>query len=237
MGLSFPEILILLSLGFSLAVPLGPVTMEMIKQTLSQKIGWIYGIITGLGAISGDFFISMTILFVGNRQLENLLDNTIIYVVLVLFNIFILLYIGTSALKIKVEINPSDYHFNQSNWTRNNIRKSLKQYFTGLVIVLSSPWSYFWWISFGPIILKSGIPLVSFYQRFVVTLVFISGIFLWILILCGGVAISRKFAQPKTLERLTIGSGYIILVFAALIIYEDLFCYLVDFWICIDFPI
>lgn len=72
MAFNFSDFLFLAVLGFTLALPLGPVNMEMIKQGVAKKRGWILGILTGIGAMTGDFIVSMSVLFVGSEVLSSI---------------------------------------------------------------------------------------------------------------------------------------------------------------------
>lgn len=46
-----------LAIGFSIAAPVGPIGVLVIKRTLSQ--GQVYGLLSGLGAASADAVIGL----------------------------------------------------------------------------------------------------------------------------------------------------------------------------------
>ncbi len=214
-------VVLIMFMGFTLAAPMGPVNAEMIKRTLSSKFGWKLGAITGIGAMTGDFIIAMTVLFVGGVLLSTLLEISIIKLLLFLANAFILGFIGISALRSKVD---------EDNLELNNTNKHglPKQFMYGLLIVMTSPWSYLWWVSFGPVILESGIPLLTMLDRLQVTVIFLTGIFTWVVLFNLALKVSHSFASPKVLNLITKGSAVLILLFAvkilgdALCIYADL---------------
>ena len=103
MAFTVSNLLFLASLGFSLALPLGPVNMEMIKQGIVKRKGWILGMITGIGAMTGDFIVSMSVLFVGSEVLTSLLENKMLSAALFFGNAGLLGYIGFNALKTKTD--------------------------------------------------------------------------------------------------------------------------------------
>lgn len=199
-------ILTLSGLGFTLAAPLGPVNAEMIKKSLSHQNGWIYGFLTGIGAMTGDFIIAMSILFIGAEVFSEYINITWIKVLLLLANIVILGYIGISALHSDIKVETKDVDVNLS---------ITKQYRIGFFLVLTSPWSYAWWASFGPLMLDSGIPLSTTGERLIATIFFLSGIFTWLVIFNILLKISHTFASPRILSLITKGSAILLLGFAA----------------------
>lgn len=223
-------IITLAGLGFSLAAPLGPVNAEMIKNSFSSKSGWKYGVTTGIGAMTGDLVVAMSALFVGAEILASYLEITWVIVSLLSANVVILGYIGIKSLKI--EINNSEETTDPTQPVETDAIKYqqsfFKQYRLGFVLVLTSPWSYGWWASFGPVMLSSGIILDTFGNRLEATIFFLSGIFLWVVLFNGLLKISHQFASPKFLKRVTQGSALILLLFALKIVL-DIICLLTDF--------
>jgi threonine/homoserine/homoserine lactone efflux protein len=215
MALNSSDFLFLAILGFSLALPLGPVNMEMIKQGVAHKKGWILGVLTGIGAMTGDFLISMSVLFVGSEVLASVLEVKVIAALLFFANATLLGYIGYSAFKSSADISSLTYDGTMSQ-DRNAIRISTigRQYVLGFVIVVTSPWSYLWWASFGPVILESDIAINTFADRFVVTMMFLVGILAWVLIINIALMISHEIASEVMLNKITRVSAIVILLFA-----------------------
>lgn len=212
MAFTVSNLLFLASLGFSLALPLGPVNMKMIKQGIAKRKGWIFGMITGIGAMTGDFIVSMSVLFVGSEVLSSVLEDKIIASGLFFGNAALLGYIGLSALKTKTDSNQFlDEDIDKGQITFKQIGK---QYGLGFVIVVTSPWSYLWWASFGPVILGSDIPIETFSDRFFVTLMFLLGIFVWVLLINISLLISQEVASDRMLNNITKVSAGVILLFA-----------------------
>ena len=217
-------VVLIMFMGFTLAAPMGPVNAEMIKRTLSSTSGWKFGAITGIGAMSGDFIIAMTVLFVGGVLLSALLDILIVKLLLFLTNAFILGFIGVSALRSKLV----DDHLLDEEKKSHGLPK---QFMYGLLIVMTSPWSYLWWISFGPVILESGIPLLTTFDRLQVTVIFLTGIFAWVVLFNLALKVSHSFASPKVLNWITKGSAILILLFAIKIL-GDALCIFTDLGYC-----
>lgn len=221
MAINFSDFLFLAILGFTLALPLGPVNMEMIKQGVASKRGWILGVLTGIGAMTGDFIVSMSVLFVGSEVLSSILEVTAIAALLFFSNATLLGYIGYRAIKSSVDSSNIDEN-DQENPASKSITFSAvtRQYSLGFVIVVTSPWSYLWWASFGPVILESDIAISTFADRFFVTLMFLVGIFVWVLIINIAILISHEFASDDMLNNITKVSAVVILLFAASILID-----------------
>jgi threonine/homoserine/homoserine lactone efflux protein len=229
MAISFQDGLLLVGLGLTLAIPIGPVNMEMIRQGIAHKRnGFLYSLFTGIGAITADFSISMTVLFFGSQYLNELLDIKFLKFSLFGLNTVILLLLGISAFRLNIEQIEMSLHDPSS---LEGISSMRFQYFKGLVLVVTSPWSYLWWASFGPIILDRGIPLSSLNERLLVTLLFILGVFSWVVVISVVLQISNKFTTPRIQSNITKTSAFILIIFAVSIFFEAL-CVLIDFGYC-----
>ncbi|MHA2503691.1 MAG: LysE family transporter [Candidatus Kariarchaeaceae archaeon] len=212
------DIVFLMLLGFSLAAPLGPVNVEMIKRALASRFGFILGIFTGLGAMTGDFIVAFSVLFVGDEYLREIISQLWVFIPLLIFNFAFLSYIGISALK--------------SEETEITVEASeggvapvaiVRQAATGFVIVVTSPWSYFWWTSFGGYIINSGLPLDSSQERLIVTFYFLGGILAWVVLFNLILGISQRMASPKVLNLITKTSALVIIGFAIYILGDGLY--------------
>lgn len=224
MSLSLTEIFFLFGLGFTLAAPIGPVNVEMLKQTLTNTRGWLYGIITGLGAITGDFIIASSVLYFGSEFLEDILDIKLVNILLLSANVLILSYVGISALRMKN--NKFDKYDDEKNdilqINEQNVPSIVKQATIGFALVVTSPWSYLWWATFGTYIFNLGFALDAFTDRLQVTFFFIIGIFMWVLIFVGSLSFSKKVASPRILNLITKSSATLILIFAGGILFQVL---------------
>ena len=217
--------LFLFVLGLSLALPLGPVNLEMIKQALfekNHKIGFLLAFFTGLGAMSGDFLLAFTILTLGATLLTNIINNYAIKTLLFGFNVFLLGYLGLSTFTKSFNTNSElkiDFDISVTGSIISRIKKRLA---TGLVIVLSSPWSYLWWASFGSYILFGDFNSFELLPRLLIVLCFLSGVFIWIISFPSLLTLSKRFASEGFLNFITKTSSLILLVYAANFLLETL---------------
>ncbi len=214
MAISLVTAIQLSVLGFSLAAPLGPVNMEIIKQAFQKHKGFVLGLTTGIGAMSADFVIAMTVLFIGSEVLSGLIENDWVRFSLFILNAFILSFIGISAFRShSVDIREIASESSVSTGI-------LRQYSLGFVLVSTSPWSYLWWMSFGPYVLNLDIPLDTFFERFIVAILFLSGILTWVLFFSALLSTSNKYAPDRVVLLITKGSAVLILVFAIKVLFD-----------------
>lgn len=209
------------SLGLTLAAPLGPVNVEIIKhalnKTISHKYAWIAAFLTGIGAMSGDFIVATTALAVGGEILTNVFSNPAVKLCLFSVNILILGYLGLSTLlrdnesQLNNSGNSNSLHQNSEMGVSKKF--FLKRYFTGLSLVFSSPWTYLWWISAGSIILFSDLGNApDFYSRIAIVIMFLSGILLWNLFFCTLLSIIGRSPNPTYFKWITKGTAIILLL-------------------------
>ncbi|MHA2226669.1 MAG: LysE family translocator [Candidatus Hodarchaeales archaeon] len=213
-------------LGVTLAAPLGPINLEIIKQALNKahntKLAWLAAAITGIGAMTGDILVATIALTVGGEILLDVFSNPAIRLVLFTFNIFFLGFLGFSALRAKSYSyeERGDISDSSNNKLLSGGRLLIKQYITGFSIVITSPWTFFWWVGVGTIILFSDISMAApdLLSRLVIVFMFMSGILLWDLFFSSSLIIARRVPNPTLLLWITRGTAIILIGFAALMI-------------------
>lgn len=219
MVLSFDQIILLIGLGFTLAAPLGPVNAEIIRKSTQHKSGWGFGILTGFGAMTGDFVIATSILYLGNEIFLEFIEIQQVKIGLLLLNILILSFIAYKGFKVDYSSLDTEQRNKVSHYTFGKIGK---QYALGFAIVVTSPWSYLWWTSFGTVILESDIPLADNLERLIVTMFFLAGIGFWIVLITFTLAMSHKVAEPRFLIYIQKVAALIIAGFALKLVYDVL---------------
>ena len=214
-------------LGLSLAVPLGPVNVEIIKQATfekSHKKGFLLAIFTGLGASSGDFIIAFTVLTLGATLLTAIINDYAIKTILFAFNVLLLGFLGITTLK-KPVLDTEELLHDENPEKKSNefLLRISKRFITGLAIVVSSPWSYLWWASFGSYILF-GNTFNSFdvVSRLFIILCFLTGIWFWVISFSTLLTLSKKFANDKFLTIIKNISALILLVYAVTFAFDTL---------------
>jgi threonine/homoserine/homoserine lactone efflux protein len=216
------------ALGVTLAAPLGPINLELIKNALNtsitRKAAWLSAILLGVGAMSGDFLIALTALTIGGEVLETVFSNLWIKFLLFALNLVILGYLSLSTLlktSIDQQSTTNSSSYSSKTFKQVKITSLLKKYITGFSIVVTSPWSYLWWTSAGTIILFSDFSFPDLFSRLIIVIMFLTGIFLWMFAFSTTLTMIGKSPNPKFFTIITKGTALILLVFA-LIIFRDM---------------
>lgn len=210
-------------LGFTLAAPLGPINAEVIKQALnkavSERLAWSLAVLTGIGAMTGDFVVAFSALTLGGQLLTNIFSNPGIKFLLFSINILILGILGVSALASKpilmeAKIN-SKYESIHSGYLR-----LARQYIIGFSLVVTSPWSYLWWVSMGTLILFSEFNVPDPLLRLGIIFMFLTGVLIWQLFFTTLLTIIGRIPNPKLFVWVQRGTAIILFGFAALMLNE-----------------
>lgn len=210
-------------LGFTLAAPIGPINAEIIKQVLdksiAEKLAWGAAVFTGFGAMTGDFIVAFTFLTIGEELMRDVFSDPGVRFVLFSVNILILGFLGISTLLTKAQ---SFEELDVQTSFKNNTKKYqrlLKQYIIGLSIVVTSPWSYLWWVSAGTTyIILSDLNNPDLLSRLVLIAMFLSGVFLWMISFSTSLHYVGRFPNPKFLLWITRGTAIILLIFAGFMV-------------------
>ena len=75
--------------------------------------------------------------------------------------------------------------------------------FTGYAIVISSPWTYLWWASFGSYIIFGDFNSFELSSRLLIIICFLSGVFTWVISFSSLLTLSKKFANDTFLNIIT----------------------------------
>jgi threonine/homoserine/homoserine lactone efflux protein len=186
-----------LIIGLSIAAPVGPIGVLCIRRTLAE--GWIYGLISGLGAATADAFYGSIAGF-GLTFISNILVSHQVW--LRLIGGLFLCVLGIKTLLSKpVEKAAS---------TKGN--GLVVAYSSILLLTLTNPMTI---ISFVAIF--TGLGLIGTSKNYLSAGILVFGVFigsaLWWLILCSGVGLFREKFNNRGLLWVNRISGVIITCF------------------------
>lgn len=187
-------------LGISLAVPVGPIKLEMIKRGLTG--GFWSSWLVGLGAVSADFIMMFTI-FLG---LSPFLQNNMVQIGMLIAGTIILSYLGTSTI---IE------SFSKKNILLLNENK-LRQhpFWTGFILALMNPFNFVFWFGVYGGTLQSIPPQFSRWITAGLSLFIIAGIILWNINIAFTVHYFRTLINEKVIRWMTGLAGAGLLGFA-----------------------
>ena len=196
-----------LALGFAIAAPVGPIGVLCIRRTLAD--GRLIGFVSGLGAATADAFYGAVAAF-GLTVVADLLAGQRIWVRL--FGGVFLCVLGLRTLLRRPMARPTR--------TTTGVRRGIAgAYGSTLALTLTNPATI---LSFAAIFAGLGVGAASagsasgYAGAGLLVLGVFLGSALWWLILSGGVGLLRARFDARAMRAVNIGSGLMLLGFAAL---------------------
>lgn len=193
-------------LGLSLAAPIGPVNLEIIKRGLNS--GFRQAFLTSIGAMSADATY-LTLIFFG---LTAFLNIALMKIVLGLGGSFILIYLGFVSAK--------DF-FHQHADSKNRQRRIFKSSFiTGYFLAISSPLTIVWWTGVFGALLASQTGAQTTFSAFLSCLSILLGCFLWGFFLAIALHWGRKIINENIAGFISLVAGIFLMAFGIYFLYR-----------------
>lgn len=184
-------------LGITLTLPLGPVTLEILKRGL--RSGYIQAALTGLGSFTAEL-VFFAIMYFGLAEFS---ESIIVKYVLGTLGVLFLLYLGY--------INIKDFFNNKKDLENKSFRKS--SFIAGFLITFLNPLNFFMW---------AGIIGGSIAQNksFLVNLGIMLGIFVSYVIISGLTIFGKKIIKDNVLKYVSLAAGLFLVFYALKLAYE-----------------
>jgi threonine/homoserine/homoserine lactone efflux protein len=194
-------------LGLTLAAPIGPVNVEIIKRGLNS--GFRQAFLTGAGAMCADATY-LTLIFFG---LTSFLNNTFITNFLGTAGSFILIYL--SAMSVR------DF-FKKAAAADDRQRRIFKYSFVaGFALAISSPMTIVWWTGvFGALMASQGRIQTSL-AAFLSCLSILLGCFLWVFFLAAALHWGKKIINEQLTRLVSLIAGLFLTGFGIYFIFSD----------------
>ncbi|ANC76462.1 hypothetical protein ABE65_006470 [Fictibacillus phosphorivorans] len=192
-------------LGISLAIPIGPIKLEMIKHGLYG--GFWPSWLVGIGAVCADFLF-MSFIFLG---LSPFLQEKWITICMLLIGILLLSYLGISTIKNSVAPLPL--------LTEHTIEQK-RPFWTGFVIALMNPYNFMFWFGVYGGSLQSIPSTTSELIRIGLSLCIIAGIVMWNLNVAFTVHFFRSLINELTIRWLARIAGIGLIGFSSFLAYR-----------------
>lgn len=155
-------------LGISLAAPIGPVNVEVIRRGLRH--GFLSALLLSLGAATADTTYLLLIYF----GLSNFINIPLIKTSIWVFGAIVLLYLGCLSVK---------EYFDKIYFQKTNPKAGRNSFIAGYLITISNPMTIVWWLGVFGAIIGSSIQMVSKTAALLSSLTIIIGVILWFFIL------------------------------------------------------
>ncbi|MGP4075541.1 LysE family transporter [Halobacillus sp. K22] len=187
-------------LGLSIAAPIGPINLEIIRRGIYQ--GFWPSILVGAGGMTAD----LTLMFLMYQGLSKYLIINSVQVILLVFGALVLTYTGFQSLftkKESVTISPNrDTDFAQG---------CIRPYLTGLSLAAFNPLNILFWLGIYGSALSETFQKDNLLKAFYISSAIFIGIALWNLNLALTVHFSKGILKPRILRMISVGSSLFLL--------------------------
>lgn len=187
-----------ITLGISLAAPIGPVNIEVIKRGL--KYGFWPAFLLSLGAATADSTYLIVIYF----GFYNLLDIPIVKTIIWFFGAIVLLYIGYLNIK---------EHFDKFDFQNADLKGSKNAFIAGYLITISNPMTIVWWLGIFGAVMGSSIQNAGKTVALLNSLTIIIGVVLWFFTLSLLLHWGKRFVNEKMMKYISTIAGVILIGF------------------------
>jgi threonine/homoserine/homoserine lactone efflux protein len=205
-----------LLLGVTLAAPIGPVSIEMIKRGLSK--GFLSAFVVRLGGAMGNSLCLIAAYFGASLFMNSDTKMGICS----LIGALVLGYLGVKSILDKrthqynSPVAPTNNANNTINQKEYNLANGL---LTGFILSIVNPIGIVFWLSiFAASVDQSGETkaLLGLAQNFVV----IAGVLTWGVMLSGLLEIGKRFFNPKWIKMINLAAGVMLIYFALKYMYK-----------------
>lgn len=187
-----------IGLGLSLAIPVGTITIEMVKQGVRR--GFWHSLFVAFGSLSADI-VFMTLIYAGIAQF---LMDPVSKMIIWIMGLFSLLYLGWDS--IKEGIRPVAIASGQE-------RGLWQCYLSGFTLAALNPLTIVFWFGIYGSVLASIIDKVRFSETLLYSSAVFMGVLLWDLFVSCSVHFTRQFLNPFAIQILSIIAGLMLIGF------------------------
>ena len=193
-------------LGLTLAAPIGPVNLEIIKRGLNS--GFQQAFFTGAGAMSADTTYLILIFF----GLTAFLNIAFMKIILGIAGSMVLMYLGIAGAK---------EFFRRSDSVRNLPHRLFKNSFVaGYVLAIASPMTIVWWTGVFGALLASQTKTVTNLSAFFSCFSILLGCLLWVFCLALALHFGKKYVNEKTTGFISLIAGIFLSGFGLYLMYQ-----------------
>ncbi len=208
-GAMFGAIIQQIVLGISLAAPVGPINIEMLKRGIER--GFWHAWVVGIGGMTADILFMLLIYF----GLSSLFMYTYVQAFMYCTGFFLLFYLGFQSVKQGISHSNMEYKKEEVG--------GLKQSFmAGFLIAISNPLNLVFWFGIYGSTLSSLLTKVTKQEAFLYSLCIIVGIILWNVNIAFSVHFGRTLLKQKALGYITAGAGIILVGYSIHFAYKAL---------------
>ncbi|MCP8969469.1 LysE family translocator [Ectobacillus ponti] len=180
-------------LGLSLAAPIGPMNVEVMKRGLTE--GFLSSWLVGLGGLTGDILLLLAIYF----GFAGFMQLTIVQIVMYAAGSLMLGYLAYDSMK-------GAFSSRLALLSGGNSGHSRSSFVTGLIIAVANPLSLLFWFGIYGSSLQT-LAASSWMFSLVCSFAVILGLFLWNLNIVLTVHFSKRLMNEKFIRGITFAAG------------------------------
>ncbi|MBH0230379.1 LysE family transporter [Halobacillus sp. KCTC 3957] len=199
-------------LGLSIAAPVGPINVEIIKRGLA--FGFWPALFVGLGGMSSDLVL-MGAMFTG---ISTVLTWTWVKITLMLLGCIILIQTGWTSLRtdqLKVEERKTER-------LPSETRMRLGSFMKGFLIAGTNPMNILFWVGIYGSVLSGAFQEENLFHSFLVSSLVFVGIGLWNINLAFTMHFGRFLANPFVLKSINSVASIVLIGFGCKFGYDGL---------------
>lgn len=194
-----------LLLGTSLAAPLGPAGVAVIRNGLQQ--GFLAGFLTGLGVTGADTMYLLVVYF----GLSSFLEGAALRALFLAVGAVVLLYLGVQSIRqagVRIEADPA---------ATETVRHPL---LVGYLVNISNPLAAVWWLGIFGALLGSLAGSGSRVTALVSSTGILAGIFAWHSFMAFLTRWGRRVLSRKVSRFVSIAAGIALVLFGLRFLYS-----------------
>ena len=184
-------------LGISLAAPIGPANIAIIRKGL--KKGFLAGSLTGIGVVAADTFYLLIIYF----GLSPFFNIAVVQTAIWILGAGILLYMGYHSIKEYVRIEPDHQE-----------TKERSSFVEGFLINVSNPMAIVWWTGvFGSALNESLNKSGDKTHALLNSMTIIIGLLAWVFSVALLTHWGKRFLNEKSMRYVSLAAGILLIIF------------------------
>jgi threonine/homoserine/homoserine lactone efflux protein len=194
-------------LGISLAAPIGPLSVEVIKRGLRR--GFFAAFSVCLGGAAGDLFYLLLTFF----GLAPFLTMPIVKTTVMFFGSIVLIYLGIQSILDG---------FREGSFLNDEEESGKNAFILGFTLAVINPMSVVWWLGVFGAVLGSAPPESFTFLALVGHLAIIVGVLIWSLFLSTVLHFGKTFVTETRMKIVSVAAGTFLLLCGLKIIFNEL---------------
>ncbi|MBM7096042.1 LysE family transporter [Bacillus sp. H-16] len=194
-------------LGLSIAAPIGPINIEIIRRGIFQ--GFWPSLLVGAGGMSAD----LVLMFFMYKGLSGILTLEAVQFLLLVLGAFILTYTGFSGLRQPASLSEPVMDMREDSPVSYEKKSLLHAYVTGASIAAFNPLNLLFWLGIYGSVLSDTFADENKLRAFIVSSAVFLGIGLWNLNLAFTVQFGKKLLTPRMLQGICTAASIVLIGF------------------------